>query len=523
VKSSLLACGVVSLAMFGLWYSGGGPSAPAPSPATAAPAISAAVSHGNLSVHFIHGPDSVTATKVATLQEGLEAGWAVVNETGNVNMLIVENHSPDYELFIQEGDLIRGGRQDRLIASDMLLPPNSTNVSLPVHCVEQGRWTNRGNESATRFNKCDQFVATNAIRYANATGQQGEVWNNVKEQQSKLTARVGVKVTAAESETSLQLALENTALQTRVAQFVEALQPAGENRSDIVGVVFLVNGRVRTVEEYGSNALFRKAWPKLLRSVATDAVAEKTDKPLPPPATSREIERCVAEARNPTASPNVAVAQNDPQPTLSGRSGETRILEARYANPVCRVPVLAGRSGGTRSGLLNEGGGNRRPTPQAAQPGLNPARPAADNVIMGGSVAGNVNSGQLRQLAEQWGSMPAQQRVATLDRLTRDIPTRSRAQIEEYLRTAGTMPQIQAQSHENAPPDHRQLVNFSVGVFEAMENENNASLGVPMQSGTENSGNRLNVNRVDNQTSLVSEARDPARQNAVLHRSYLKK
>src|SRR5262249_43997579 len=36
-------------------------------------------------------------------------------------------------------------------------------------------------------------------------------------------------------------------------------------------------------------------------------------------------------------------------------------------------------------------------------------------------------------------------------------------------------------------------------------------------------GNRLNVNRIDNATGLVTESRDPNRQNAVIHKSYIKK
>src|SRR6476469_1532445 len=47
---------------------------------------------------------------------------------------------------------------------------------------------------------------------------------------------------------------------------------------------------------------------------------------------------------------------------------------------------------------------------------VNPTRPAADSVIMGGSGGGAVDEGQLRQLAEQWGKLPAGERA----RLARD-------------------------------------------------------------------------------------------------------
>src|SRR5262249_28919010 len=134
VKSSYAALAVFGLALGGLWYAGGGATVPAQSAAAAeTPRVTAPVSHDNLSVYFIQGPDAVADThKVATLQEALDAGWAVVNETGNVNDLTVENRSTDYELFIQEGDMIKGGKQDRVIAVDLLLPPKSGVVPLPV-------------------------------------------------------------------------------------------------------------------------------------------------------------------------------------------------------------------------------------------------------------------------------------------------------------------------------------------------------------------------------------------------------
>src|SRR5262249_9335874 len=229
MKSSYAALGVLGLALGGLWYAAGGAAVP-PQPAAAVEQVrvSEPLSHENPTVYFVHGPDAVADAKVVTLQEALEAGWAVVHETGNVNTLAVENLSPEYELFIQEGEMIRGGRQDRMIAVDMLLPPNSGRVSFPAHCVESGRWRGRGGEAATHFARCDNIVVGNDLKIANASMNQSEVWANVKREQEKLSQQLRVKVNAPESETSLQLALENRALQEKLAEFDAALKAAGE-------------------------------------------------------------------------------------------------------------------------------------------------------------------------------------------------------------------------------------------------------------------------------------------------------
>ncbi len=177
---SYVALGVLFLAIGGLWYAGGGSTFPYQSAAAGELRVSAPVAHENLTVFFIHGPDTIANAQIMTLQEAIETGRAIVHETGNVNSLTVENLSSDTELFIQEGDMIRGGRQDRMIALDMLLPPKSGVVSFPCNCVENGRWTNRGDEAPTHFNKSDQFAVGNTqkIAYISISSVTCMVWQS---------------------------------------------------------------------------------------------------------------------------------------------------------------------------------------------------------------------------------------------------------------------------------------------------------------------------------------------------------
>ena len=174
--------------------------------------VSAPASHDNLTVYFIHGPDAVADDKVVTLQEALERKWVVVHETGNVNVLAVENLSDDHDLFLQSGDIVKGGRQDRLIASDLIVPPKSGKVSCPANCCERSRWTGRGAEAANYFARSTDFAVGNDIKIANATRQQGEVWANVDKAQKQLSEKVGKEVNCPQSPTSLQLALEDRAV-----------------------------------------------------------------------------------------------------------------------------------------------------------------------------------------------------------------------------------------------------------------------------------------------------------------------
>jgi hypothetical protein len=77
-----------------------------------------------------------------------------------------------------------------------------------------------------------------------------------------------------QSPTSLQLTLEDEDLQALVQAHIARLEKTVAGKPDVIGVVLAINGRIEGVEVYGSAALFRKMWPKLIRTAAVDAIAE---------------------------------------------------------------------------------------------------------------------------------------------------------------------------------------------------------------------------------------------------------
>jgi hypothetical protein len=115
-------------------------------------------------------------------------------------------------------------------------------------------------------------------------GGQGEVWRNVAEIQAKLSSKLKTSVNAEESHSSLQLALENKELAARQERYVKALQDAGKDDTDIVGYAIAVNGKIASADVYASNGLFRKLWPRLLKSAATEAIGADEVKDVKAPA-----------------------------------------------------------------------------------------------------------------------------------------------------------------------------------------------------------------------------------------------
>ena len=111
------------------------------------------------------------------------------------------------------------------------------------------------------------------------------MWRNVQAIQERLSARVGERVNAATSQTSLQLALENEKLRDVQAAYLKALEAAGTKDDDIVGYVFAINGKLNSGDIYPSNGLFRKMWGKLVRASVTEAITEKDAGAEPTPST----------------------------------------------------------------------------------------------------------------------------------------------------------------------------------------------------------------------------------------------
>ena len=152
----------------------------------APPKVEGPYSHGKLAVYVVRGPQADTRSYI-TLDEGLKSGAVKVRErgSGEVNTLEVENGSDEF-LFLHVGDVIRGGKQDRTIATDVVLPPRSTPVTIDAFCVEHGRWA-ADVASGMAFSLSDAMVSGAALkRTIQAEQSQRGVWNAVAETEAQV-------------------------------------------------------------------------------------------------------------------------------------------------------------------------------------------------------------------------------------------------------------------------------------------------------------------------------------------------
>ena len=227
----------------------------------------------DLSIYLIHGPDAPISRMYTPLQDAVDRQVAVVHETGNVNELAIENASLDEDVFVQAGDIVKGGKQDRVLSVDLILPAGSGSVPISAFCVEQSRWQPRGYESADHFS-ITEMVATYSLKQAiKDIATQTGVWSEVKSSQDSIGAGVARTVRSDESPTSLPLALESEAVQESVAPYVDNLLSIVDRRNDVIGFAFAINDEIKGADVYSSNLMFEWFWPRLLKAAAVEAVA----------------------------------------------------------------------------------------------------------------------------------------------------------------------------------------------------------------------------------------------------------
>ena len=286
-------------------------------PSSSAFKVLEAIRHGNLTVFPVVAPKSYATDEFLTLDEGLHSGEVVVTEYGNVRGLLRRRSTPAMQRDIAEvnrlvlinnskrpllllaGEIVTGGKQDRVIGKDRIVPPESDPVDLGVFCVEPGRWVASSDHfgaSGTTYASgraggggvsSGTLMAQPSVR-AKAMGDkdQNQVWAEVRKQQQSMTVEVAAGASAVNADeirstSSYARVMENKDVKEKVD---EVAQPIEQNYQSLikqlrdrkaVGVVVAVNGRIIWADVFASTELLERYWPKLVRSYASEAVVTR--------------------------------------------------------------------------------------------------------------------------------------------------------------------------------------------------------------------------------------------------------
>lgn len=226
---------------------------------------------GSLQVFGLRWP-TVDGLEYATLDEALLDKMLEVteiNEGGHVPSIKVANKS-ERMIFLMAGELLVGCKQDRVLNTSMMVP-KSTEMPIPVACVEAGRWGYKsakfrsGQTSSHSYLRMILSKETSARYRANgAPGSgQGAVWAEVARKMSSMGSRSS-----------------SSALHDMFADYNEKLNQVVQSLSvpeGCYGAVFAVNGKILGGDLFDKTATFVKLWPKLVKSYAVDALEDAND------------------------------------------------------------------------------------------------------------------------------------------------------------------------------------------------------------------------------------------------------
>jgi hypothetical protein len=274
-----------------------------------------AVEYENLTVFPVYASQQADTSAFATLDEALASGDAVVTEQGSymrrtredgggttsygsaqVNQLVLINRGKR-PLLLLAGEVVSGGKQDRVIGKDRIVPIGAEPLPLSVFCVEHGRWTG----GSDKFQASGTIVHPSVREKAAVDQSQAQVWAAVRGAAPMTSARVGTATASRASGASAAapapaltqndvnaviasnaptMSYKQIYESPRVGRSVEELAGQLQKRferstkdHDVVGVVVAFGGEVAWSDIFASSSLFETYWPKLLRSYAVEALS----------------------------------------------------------------------------------------------------------------------------------------------------------------------------------------------------------------------------------------------------------
>ncbi|MCH7688800.1 MAG: hypothetical protein IH899_19315 [Planctomycetes bacterium] len=234
---------------------------------------------------------------------------ASMDVDAEVNRLMVVNKSGK-PLYLMPGEVIIGGSQDRTIAEETIIASSDKPVPLDVYCVEQGRWASRtiaetseileraflasvDLEDVSLPKLAEQATRGKFVASAGSLSKASRLAVQDSKDQSAVWERIAgantMRIAGANTMSSVNFSggtivgLVSTGAFTanyvdqnvlkQLEPYIDKLRKPISKRPKIVGVIVAINGKIESVDVFESTPLFRKLWPKLLKSYALDAVA----------------------------------------------------------------------------------------------------------------------------------------------------------------------------------------------------------------------------------------------------------
>ena len=227
------------------------------------------------------GENDFAKGSIISFEQALREGKISVKETkagggDDVGLLGVRDHSKK-SILVNSGEIVAGGRQDRVFGGTSIITPGERKTVLPVFCIEKGRWDKK----------------RKAFRYAGSANSQLRKEINVSKKQNKIWKEIDRQLIAdgAQNITSTYLNLYKSDSKIDSACLVFFNNKIRESDSAYAGFVAVTGNRIINCELFGSSSLCIASFEVMLKSYMRSITANDG----PPTVSNERVKKFLAK------------------------------------------------------------------------------------------------------------------------------------------------------------------------------------------------------------------------------------
>jgi len=233
------------------------------------------------------GGEPGTAGGAVPLNQAISQGLVTVTERGttsfdNVHWLRFNTHS-DKPVYIAGGEIIAGGRQDRMVIRDTILAPSPKDQYVPVMCVEEERWSEKEKKFAY-----GGFANMHLRKVLDSSRNQVLIWKEVADQldSGKFKNKSLAYLSRNEDKKYVQAGDEY------FRYFRDKFQ---QKDSTIVGFVAVSGNKIIGSDIFAGRHLFYQQLEPLLRGYIDEAILFGAPVSLPDPPVKKYMDKLLKD------------------------------------------------------------------------------------------------------------------------------------------------------------------------------------------------------------------------------------